>query len=396
MRLDKQQTLLRGLIGLLMISSMAACSALGGGSTPTPEATGEEEFTPVVSATGVVMPAQRATLSFPSGGLLAEILVQEGEQVEAGQPLARLGNQEQLQAAFASSNLAVIEAGQRLDELYQKHDVLAGQAQLGMAMARDALDEAERDWEVNQPGNRALSYTLKAARARVVVAEKRLDRAHTAFDHAHGKVAKAKAQMALSDAHREYDRAVWLLDWLESGADEIEQGILDAELASAQARLEDAIQEYSDLEDGPDPKDLALAQAQLENAQAQLEAAQAAMEDLDLTAPFAGTVADIFPQRDEWVAPGQPILAMANLGTLRVETTDLNEIDVAQIQAGDTATVSFDALPEIAVGGTITHISPKAEEGTGVNYTVVIELAEIPDGVYWGMTAFVDILLGES
>jgi HlyD family secretion protein len=396
MRPHKQRTYLRAIPGLLFLSLLAACAALGGGPTPTPEITGEEEFTPVVSATGVVIPSTRATLSFPSGGLLAELLVAEGEHIGAGQTLARLGNQEQLQAAVKSATLAVIDAGQRLDELYQKHDVMVSQAQLAVATARDALDEAQHDWEVNQPGNRALSYTLKAARAQVVIAEKRLERTQTAFDHAHGKVAKAKAQLVLSDAHRQYDRAVWLLDWLESGADEIEQGILDAELANAQANLDDAIQEYQDLEHGPDPSDVELAQAQLENAQAQLEAAQSALEDLELVAPFPGTIADIYPQPGEWVGPGQPILVMADLGTLRVETTDLNEIDVAQIHTGDTATVSFDALPEVAVGGTVTYVSPKAEEGTGVNYTVVIELDQIPNGIYWGMTAFVDILVGEG
>jgi multidrug resistance efflux pump len=246
---------------------------------------------------------------------------------------------------------------------------------------------------VNQPGNRALAYTLKAARARVVIAEKRLERAQKALDKTHGKVAKAKAQLALSDAHREYDRAVWLLDWLESGADEIEQGILDAELARAQASLDDAIREFEALEDGPDSEDVELAEQQLSNAQSQLASAEASLADLDLTSPFAGTVAEISPRPNEWVAPGQPILVMADLDTLRVETTDLNEIDLVQIEVGDQATVSFDALPEVAVEGEITFISPKAEEGTGVNYTVVIEFDDIPAGVQWGMTAFIDILV---
>ncbi len=396
MTFQRHPVFARAIPGLLMLSLLAACSAIGGAPTPTPEVTGEEEFTPVVSATGVVIPSTRATLSFPSGGILQELLVAEGEQVEAGQPLARLGNREQFEAAVKSAALAVIDAQQSLDALYKNHDVMASQAQLAMATARDVLDDAEHDWEVNQPGRRALSYTLKAARARVVIAEKRLERAQTAFDHAHGKIAKAKAQLALSDAHRAYDQAVWMLDWLESGADEIEQGILDAELANAQANLADAIQEYADLEEGPNPDDLEAAQAALENAQAQFASARAALEDLELAAPFAGTIAEIYPRADEWVGPGQPILVMADLTTLHVETTDLNEIDVAQIQSGDQVTVSFDALPEVAVDGTVTYISPKAEEGTGVNYTVVIKLEDIPAGVHWGMTAFVDILLGEG
>ena len=42
-------------------------------------------------------------------------------------------------------------------------------------------------------------------------------------------------------------------------------------------------------------------------------------------------------------------LELADLDHLRVETTDLNEIDVARIQIGDTASITFDALPDTVV-----------------------------------------------
>ena len=82
---------------------------------------------------------------------------------------------------------------------------------------------------------------------------------------------------------------------------------------------------------------------------------------------------------------------MADLENLRVETTDLNEIDVAQIEIGDKAIVTFDALPDVVVEGEVTRVAQKAAEGSGVNYTVVILLDEIPEKLRWGMTAFVDI-----
>ena len=84
---------------------------------------------------------------------------------------------------------------------------------------------------------------------------------------------------------------------------------------------------------------------------------------------------------------------MADLDHLRVETTDLNEIDVARIQIGDKAQVTFDALPDLVVEGTVVSIAPKAAEGSGVNYPVIVELSEIPAELRWGMTAFVDIEL---
>ena len=124
---------------------------------------------------------------------------------------------------------------------------------------------------------------------------------------------------------------------------------------------------------------------------AQLNAAVKALDDLQLNAPFDGTVSELYLKENEWIAPGQPVLLLADLENLRVETTDLNEIDVARIEVGDTAIVTFDALPGLAVEGKVMRVAQKAAEGSGVNYTVVILLDEIPEKLRWGMTAFVDI-----
>jgi multidrug resistance efflux pump len=86
-------------------------------------------------------------------------------------------------------------------------------------------------------------------------------------------------------------------------------------------------------------------------------------------------------------------LLIADLNHLQVETTDLSEIDVAQISLGDTAIITLDALPELVLDGTVVSIAPKADSGAGVNFPVVIELSEIPAALRWGMTAFVDIEL---
>ena len=76
---------------------------------------------------------------------------------------------------------------------------------------------------------------------------------------------------------------------------------------------------------------------------------------------------------------------------LEVETTDLNEIDVARVKVGDTVTVTFDALPDVTVQGKVASIAPRSSEGAGVNYTVHVTFDDAPDGLRWGMTAFVDI-----
>ena len=73
--------------GALMI---AGCDQIASQETPTPEPVQFENITPIVSATGVIIPAQFATLSMPTAGLVEEMLVEAGDQVTEGDVLVRL------------------------------------------------------------------------------------------------------------------------------------------------------------------------------------------------------------------------------------------------------------------------------------------------------------------
>ena len=71
--------------------------------------------------------------------------------------------------------------------------------------------------------------------------------------------------------------------------------------------------------------------------------------------------------------PRKPRYAARRSRAFQVETTDLSEIDVVKFMIGDKAIVTFDAIPELVVEGTIIRIAPKADLGSGVNYPVTIE-----------------------
>jgi HlyD family secretion protein len=189
----------------------------------------------------------------------------------------------------------------------------------------------------------------------------------------------ATAQALLNEAERELER---VLNGPEAG-----------EVAVLEAQIEKGYRDFETFSAGPDPDDVALAEARISNAEAQLAAAKAAIADRELVAPFDGVISAVHIKASEWVAPGSPVLLIANLNHLQVETTDLGEIDVAQIMVGDPAIITFDSLPDLELQGTVTRIAPKAAEGSGVNYSVIIELGEIPAVLRWGMTAFVDIEL---
>jgi hypothetical protein len=89
------------------------------------------------------------------------------------------------------------------------------------------------------------------------------------------------------------------------------------------------------------------------------------------------------------------VVVIADLQDLRIETTDLSEIDVARIAIGSPATVTFDAFPDLSVRAVVMQIDSRAAEGSGVNFKTTLKLIETPPGLRWGMTAFVDIDTGE-
>jgi HlyD family secretion protein len=390
----KKGRILRWVLIALMTGLVAACGGAAAPATPTAAPEAEADFSPVVSATGVVTPAQWATLSIKTAGTVDDLLVMEGEQVKTGQTILRLSGNDALEAAVAAAKLELTSAQQGLDTLIENADQARAQAQLALVKAQDEYDDAKEKRESKQY-LRTDQETLDIARANLIIAEDGVTQAEINYDRfdslPEDNPMRAEAFSQLAAARQRRDKALANLNWLLGKPDAQEIAEADAKVEVAKANLNAAEREWERVKDGPDPRALALAQARLENAQKQLDAATQALADLTLAAPFDGTVTKVYVRAKEWVSPGQPVALLADLGRLRVETTDLSEIDVVQVEVGDTVTVTFDALPEVTVQGVVDFISPKAAEGSGVNYTVIVELKEIPEKLRWGMTAFVDI-----
>jgi multidrug resistance efflux pump len=100
----------------------------------------------------------------------------------------------------------------------------------------------------------------------------------------------------------------------------------------------------------------------------------------------------IHVREGEEVLPGQTVLVLGDLAYLRVETTDLDEIDVAVVRPGQHVDLTFDALPEKVLPGRVTRVASMATPGQGATtFTVIIDFEETDPALRWGMTAFVDI-----
>jgi len=377
---------------MISVFLVAACTTATSEETATPVQS-FENFVPIVSATGKVMPAEWSTLSMKAAGVLAEVLVSEDDQVAAGQVLIRLEGAASLEAAIAAARFEVVTALRALDTLYDDPEVALGQAQQAIVSAKKAVEDAER--RLTNYSRTGSQTDIDQAYANMLLARDFLENAEEDYepyrDKSETNLVRAAFLSKLAQAQKDYDRTVRLYNSMISTGDELDIDEADADLTLAQAQLDAAQRRFEILQDGPDPDDIVVAEARVENANAQLTAAQAILEDLELKAPFDGTVGDLYIHAGEWVMPGQRVLLLADLNHLRIETTDLGEIDVAQIHIGSIATVTFDALPDAVVEGTVIRIASKDAEGSGVNYPVILEVDNIPDGLRWGMTAFVDI-----
>lgn len=385
-----------GLFILLLLGGIltAACSAIGS------QTTGEAEPTdvPIVEADieiiseGRLVPRQQVNLSFKTGGQVAEVMVEEGDSIESGQVIARLADSEQLEVAVANAELELLNAQQARQELVKNTDVNTAQALQSITDARDAVRDAERYQNNLQAGSRQTD--IDSARADVIILEEKLDKAKEKYEpYANKKednIKRATFLSKMADAQAKYDNAVRLLNNLQGSASELDTAIADASLAVAQAQLALAEQTYEDLKDGPDPDDLAAVESRITAAETGLTAARAAFENLELLAPFSGTVVDLQLKVGEQVSLGLPVVLLADISEWMVETDDLTEIEVPEIRVGQSVTVTPDALPDLELSGTVESISDLFEEKRGdITYTVRIQLNEEDERLRWGMTVVV-------
>jgi HlyD family secretion protein len=382
-----KKSVVAGLVVLAVLLSGCGGSAE---ETATPEA--EMEFVPVVSVTGEVVPAVWATVSAQTGGTVMEVLVEPGDEVAAGAPLARLDPTEarlamqQAEASLeaAQAQLALVEAGPRPGE------VAAAQAQIEAAQAALAQAAAQRD----QLTAGATEAEIAAAEAEVVAAELTRKVAEDQYDQIQGKIhgwIEQEAILQLRAAEEALEAAQARLTQVQDGAG-AQIRAAQAAVQAAEAQQDVAQAQLDLLQAGATAEEIAVAQAAVAQAAAALETARVAIDRSEVRAPFGGTVGAVPVRTGELVAPGQPLVTLGDLTTLLVETTDLDEIDVARVAVGQQAALTFDALPERVFTGRVTRISPMAEPGAGgVHYTAIIVLDEIAPAIRWGMTAFVDI-----
>lgn len=337
-----------------------------------------------LSASGVVE-AVEVLVAAEFSGRITEVLVEESEAVEAGQPLFRLEDdsvqirRRQILAAgdasIAAATLELVSAKQALKQLREDAPLMFAQAQVDLANAHDTLDDAERRRSYQQRGRRATSETIEGVEAQLVLAEDAVDDAQAALNKVDHKSSadpeRAAAEAALYEARQHRDAVKSALNWYTGEPTDIDQAILDANVALAFAQVAQAELELEKWKNGPDPDALALAESRVANAEAQLEFAEAQLAaeldavDLELEkyvvrAPIGGVVITRNVQPGELILAGTSAMTIGRLDDLTL-TVYLPEDRYGQVTLGDEARVQVDSFPDETFPAVVVRIADRAE-----------------------------------
>jgi HlyD family secretion protein len=344
----------------------------------------------VASGTGSIVPAQQIGVGFDESGTLLELNVQEGDDVQAGDVLARLQTNdtpETLAAQVAEADLAVIKAQNALDDLNANAEIARTQA---------LSDIATYSQEVRDAQYTLANYSMPAILQGLDTVEAfdqmkaALDEALAAFEPYKYYPQTDETRQGLLEklnlAQSNYDAAVKRLDY-------------EYVLEVANANLANARQEYEKYQEGPAADELAEAQATLNNARASLALVQEEQSVIDLKAPMDGTVLSVDAGVGESVSAAS-IITLADLEPTTLEVY-LDETDLDKVAAGYPVQVVFDALPDLKFTGQVTQVSKSLQELSGVQAIMALVTLdpsnpETAISLPVGLNAAVDVIAGRA
>jgi len=304
-----------------------------------------------VTASGEIKPKNYINLGANTLGPapIQEILVKEGDHVRKGQVVAKM---ESVQA---------------------NADVVAQNASIATSLADSAASEA---------GLTSQTDAVKTAEATLSKNKAELDRTKLNLDRATELYnAKLLAKQDYDQKKAEYDTAV-------AGMGEAEARLSQAKAEVAQAR-----------------EQLTSAQKRISQLRANLDRYKNILDQYDVTSPIDGIVTNLPVRAGETVVPGvqnsaaSTIMTIADMSVITAEVK-VDETDIVNVQVGQRAEVTIDAMPNRTFHGHVSEIGDTAIlRSSGVaasqsntsdqeakDFKVVIALEDPPEDIRPGLS----------
>jgi HlyD family secretion protein len=131
---------------------------------------------------------------------------------------------------------------------------------------------------------------------------------------------------------------------------------------------------------------LTSAQANLVNSRAALDLRRQALEDATLESPLGGTVVSRPTTQGTIITSatsangGTTLMTIADLGRVRMRVT-IDEVEMANVRVGESATVAVDAFPDHVFDGVVEKVEPQAVVTQGVTFFQALVSISNKDGL---------------
>lgn len=267
----------------------------------------------------------QVAISSKFGGRIAQLMVREGDTVQAGQVLAVLDDAQvkakvaQLKAASEAYD-AQIEAANTMLAMQRKELPLTiSSAEAGASRADAAVDKAKATH---------LQAQRDTDRARELLAKNFVNRQRV-----------EQSELATTTATAEHSAA--------------SDAALQAQKQAALAKL--GVDRISVKE-----SELAVLRAQRQQAQASLAEAESILADLTIKAPSPGIIMTRIREPGEVIAAGSPVFELVDLDRLYLKVY-VPEVQIGKLRLGLPARIYSDAFPDTPFDATLRYVSSRAE-----------------------------------
>ncbi len=332
----------------------------------------QTEAQTALQGTGTIE-ADQVNIGPEVSGRVAEVLVDEGQPVQAGQVLFRLDDA-LLKSQRAQAEAAVQTARAQRDQLVapaRPEQLVAAQATLSSTQASLAGAQADLARLLSGSTNdqiAAAQAQLQAAQAQAKILQDSYNAVSNARDtvkalnvkgHALGKT-KDQLSVQLNSANSQVAAAQAALNQLLSGPTSPQIRSAQARVAAAQAQAQAAQDQYDLLKAGPSREQVAAADAALAQAQETLRTYDVQADKLVVRATQDGVILTRNIEPGEVVGPGAALLVLGQLNPLQL-TVYLPEDSYGQVKLGQAARVAVDSYPGNAFSSSVVHVADQAE-----------------------------------
>lgn len=319
-------------------------------------------------------------------GTVETVLVNDNQEVKAGQPLVQLDPRDyqiklqQVQADLEAARRKANTAQVNINLAAKNAQAANTQAQGGVGSAVAAIASAQAQVAEAQSG-------ISQAQAQIAQTNANLDKARADFDRFQqlfnaGAVARRDldaAKQAFEVARAQKSAAEQGVTQARAKLAQAQQGVATAQagLNSSQGGIEQA--QAKGVQTEVSRSDFQTAQAAINQAQVALKNAQLQLSYTTIKAPVSGRVGRKTVEVGQQVQPGNPLMAI--VGNEYWVTANFKETQLEKMHPGQPAEVKLDSFPSKHFTGRIESLSPASgaqfallppDNATG-NFTKVVQ-----------------------